>query len=982
MTSPVLDSLDTETLRYLWTSELDPLFWRPGRIGVASAWYGHIPFAHWIIRAAKPHTLVELGTHNGVSYSAFCEAVLRSGSDARCYAVDTWWGDDQAGHYGEEVYRDFRRFHDGHYGAFSELLRCTFDDALPYIPDATVDLLHIDGLHTYEAVKHDFENWERKLSDSAVVLFHDTNVRERDFGVWRLWEELRMRFPYFEFLHGHGLGVLVVGRSTSAQVAALCSLRDPTLVHAIRERFSLLGERWTQDQFQRLQEGELVARDSRILSLQTEVAAREGRILSLEAEAARRSVTEAQLRARAAQRAAQARAKTANAMMPAPEAEVKTRTQKSVKSSIKVPDLFDCQTMKRNGRVAVVLHLHYSDLWPEFEQAISSISEPFDLFVTATSRDIEVEERIHKLFPQGKVLHFENRGRDVLPFVVLTNSGVLFRYELICKIHTKRSLHRVDGDDWRRVLLDGVLGGQDLVNCILEAFERDPDLGIVVADGQIYGWEQSHWAGNLERVRSLGAKIGIQEIPDGSPFPGGSVYWIRPFLLRQLAALELSSEDFEPEPLPADGTTAHAVERLLGLICHDAGMRIVESSKLSDSESMAVIPTQRYPYLVAFYLPQFHPIPENDTWWGTGFTEWTNVTRAVPMFGHHRQPRVPADLGFYDLRLPEVREAQAELARHYGLSAFCYYYYWFNGQRLLHRPLDEVLQSGSPDFPFLICWANEPWSRNWDGGDREVLVPQTYEPGWVKIFARDIAPILKDRRYLRIDGKPVVLVYRIMHIPDRAAAFSQLRIALREENIEEIYLIAGWFNIQGDQPAPTEPRELGVDSYFEFPPHGLQITEITKSIPETAPNFTGRIYSYDSAVQSSLAHLNESRTPSRFRGVMAAWDNTARRLKKGHIIHGATPAKFRRWLRQVVNHEAHVTETTGRIVFINAWNEWAEGTYLEPDCDYGHGWLEAVASALGTSPGSLNSLEDTKDGQYSHRRVPTDKKPHFTDPLV
>jgi hypothetical protein len=300
MTTRELDPLETETLRYLWTPDLDPLFWRPGRIGVGSAWYGHVPFAHWIVGAVKPRTLVELGTHNGVSYSAFCEAVVRSGLDTCCYAVDTWLGDDHARHYGEEVYLDFRRFHDSRYGAFSHLLRCTFDDALCYMLDAGLDLLHIDGFHTYEAVKHDFESWCNKLSDCAVVLFHDTNVRERDFGVWRFWEEIRTKFPSFEFLHGYGVGVLAVGPSIPPQVRALCSVREPACVRAIRERFSLLGERWILEAREQLQEREIAARDSRILSL--------------EAEAARRSSTEAQFRARAAERAAEARAEAARAM--------------------------------------------------------------------------------------------------------------------------------------------------------------------------------------------------------------------------------------------------------------------------------------------------------------------------------------------------------------------------------------------------------------------------------------------------------------------------------------------------------------------------------------------------------------------------------------------------------------------------------------------------------------------------------------------
>jgi glycosyltransferase involved in cell wall biosynthesis len=279
-------SSDTDTLRYLWTPDLDPLFWREGRSGVLSAWYGHVPFAHWIVGVARPRTLVELGTHNGVSYSAFCEAVVRNGLETRCYAVDTWQGDDQAGHYGEEVYLDLRRFHDERYGAFSELLRCTFDEALASFAEASVDLLHIDGLHTYEAVRHDFESWRPKLSESAVVLFHDTNVRVGDFGVWRLWEELRTQFPSFEFLHGHGLGLLAVGPSIPSEVLEFCSLREPAKVHATRERFSLLGERWWLGRRELEHEAEVAAGEARIRFLESDDRAREAHIQSLESELA------------------------------------------------------------------------------------------------------------------------------------------------------------------------------------------------------------------------------------------------------------------------------------------------------------------------------------------------------------------------------------------------------------------------------------------------------------------------------------------------------------------------------------------------------------------------------------------------------------------------------------------------------------------------------------------------------------------------
>ncbi|MEM5438194.1 class I SAM-dependent methyltransferase [Paraburkholderia diazotrophica] len=224
--------------------ELAPLFWRPVRLGITSAWWEHVPFAHWLVASIRPRSIVELGTHNGVSYSAFCEAVVREGLDTQCSAVDTWLGDEHAGRYSEGVYAELRTFHDSRYGSFSTLVRSTFDEALGYFPDCSIDLLHIDGLHTYDAVRHDFESWLPKLTDRAVVLFHDINVRANDFGVWKVWSELQERYPSFTFTHGHGLGVLAVGKAVPAAARQLCSIDDDSRVNSIRERFALVGERW------------------------------------------------------------------------------------------------------------------------------------------------------------------------------------------------------------------------------------------------------------------------------------------------------------------------------------------------------------------------------------------------------------------------------------------------------------------------------------------------------------------------------------------------------------------------------------------------------------------------------------------------------------------------------------------------------------------------------------------------------------------
>jgi GT2 family glycosyltransferase/glycosyltransferase involved in cell wall biosynthesis len=257
-----------ETLRYLWDPRLDPLFWALTRTGVVSAWFEHIPFAHWLVQVVSPRILVELGTQGGVSYSAFCESVLRLNLPTQCFAVDTWKGDDHTGYYGEDVFLDFERFHSARYASFSEFLRCTFDEALIQFAEDSIDLLHVDGYHTYEAVRNDFENWCCKLSERAVVLFHDTNTRERDFGVWKYFAELKTEYPSFEFTHGHGLGVLAVGEQVPTEVVALCKLDDPRKVSAVRNRFARIGERWSTFWRAEQAERDVSERQARLVGLE------------------------------------------------------------------------------------------------------------------------------------------------------------------------------------------------------------------------------------------------------------------------------------------------------------------------------------------------------------------------------------------------------------------------------------------------------------------------------------------------------------------------------------------------------------------------------------------------------------------------------------------------------------------------------------------------------------------------------------------
>jgi lipopolysaccharide biosynthesis protein len=342
--------------------------------------------------------------------------------------------------------------------------------------------------------------------------------------------------------------------------------------------------------------------------------------------------------------------------------------------------------------------------------------------------------------------------------------------------------------------------------------------------------------------------------------------------------------------------------------------------------------------LIAFYLPQFHPIPENDAWWGEGFTEWVSVRRAKPNFAGHVQPRVPTELGYYDLRDPATRQAQADLARAHGLHGFCYYYYWFNGRRLLGRPLAEVVASGRPDFPFCVCWANENWTRRWDGGNDELLIAQTYSPESERALIGDLLPLFRDPRYIRVHGRPLVLVYRANLLPEPRRAAETFRRVARDAGESEPYLAMVHI------PGMASPPEWGFDAGVEFPPHSTEIRTLTEHIEKLNPAFVGDVWDYVSAARYAM----ERPLPDFpfHRGVMVGWDNTPRLQNNGHVFVNTHPENYRRWLAAMVEQAREKRSGDDRIVFINAWNEWGEGCYLEPDEQFGRGYLEATRAAV------------------------------------
>jgi hypothetical protein len=345
--------------------------------------------------------------------------------------------------------------------------------------------------------------------------------------------------------------------------------------------------------------------------------------------------------------------------------------------------------------------------------------------------------------------------------------------------------------------------------------------------------------------------------------------------------------------------------------------------------------------IIAFYLPQFHPTPENDRWWGKGFTEWTRVTRARPQFADHYQPHVPERLGFYDLRLPETRARQAALARGHGVHGFCYYYYWFGTKTLLDRPLTEMLANGEPDIPFCLCWANENWTRRWDGGERELLLEQRYGPELDSALIEDLMPFFRDRRYLHVRGAPVLLVYRPGAIPEPLGTTTRWRRAAQEQGLPDLHLVAALtFGLQ-------DPRPLGFDAGVEFPPHGENLPENACTVAGLEPGFAGEVVDFRAVARRRLALPPP---PFRlYRTAMAGWDNTPRHGRRAVVFQGASPEAYGEWLRALVT-AARLGHPDHRLVFVNAWNEWAEGAHLEPDERFGTGYLEATRRALAPVP--------------------------------
>ncbi|QHG86009.1 glycoside hydrolase family 99-like domain-containing protein [Xanthomonas cucurbitae] len=387
--------------------------------------------------------------------------------------------------------------------------------------------------------------------------------------------------------------------------------------------------------------------------------------------------------------------------------------------------------------------------------------------------------------------------------------------------------------------------------------------------------------------------------------------------------------DWVPEP--ARGRSGHGIARRPAARSDQAAIGHVPYRTEALPE---VLPAS----LIAFYLPQFHPIPENDAWWGRGFTEWRNVARALPQFEGHLQPRLPADLGFYDLRNPQIMREQARLAQEYGLAAFCFYFYWFAGKTLLEMPILQWHEDDSITLPFCLCWANEKWARRWDGRGDDILIDQAHDADDDLAFIAHVASYMRHPKYWRVEGRPLLLVYRPNLLPEPAQTAARWRTWCRDNGIGEIHLAY----VQGfERP---DPRDIGFDAAVEFPPNMSTPPSVAAQQRLLNPDFSGEVL--DWRVLASEIAQRPLRDYTLYPGVNPGWDNEPRRSGKGRVYLHASPRRYRDWLSNTVRQRLANAPAAHRLVFINAWNEWAEGAVLEPDMRLGHAWLEATRQAL------------------------------------
>jgi GT2 family glycosyltransferase/glycosyltransferase involved in cell wall biosynthesis len=591
-----------------------------------------------------------------------------------------------------------------------------------------------------------------------------------------------------------------------------------------------------------------------------------------------------------------------------------------------MPDFFRVRSAAAPSKSVIVALIDTPEGWSDFDQkAASGALENFDVLIALREKHfINAFHSDFQQFNDFSLVEYASRIGSAGIFQHIIDSSILFEYERIV------FLNYADDTFARDERIDG------LVNAA-----NSEDVGVIAGEVTSYGKFRTP---EIQRFLNIVLpRLGCSVPQADFPVPVGSSLYINPLILRQFTALKISLTDLTGGDKEDKTRWYSKALALLGYFSYEGDLSVQVGKPDQAGILSADSAVQRTIKVIAFLLPQFHPVKENDQWWGRGFTEWNNVIRGRPLFRFHYQPRLPKDLGFYDLRHPDTQKHQAKLARDHGVYGFCYYYYWFDGKKMLNEPIEQMLKSGSPDHPFCVCWANENWSRNWDGQERFVLLKQHYSMASHRTLILEFIEMMRDRRYIRHNGKPVLVVYRIRVIPNWLEVAAMWREECRKAGIGEIHLCAVRFGLE---PLDGPPAEVGLDSYVMFPPHETVREDVRDKVLDLDSKFRGEIFSYDGVTHGDLTRFKDNYPWPVHRGAMMGWDNTARRLTDSRIFQGATPLKFRKWMKGIVEQEITHNPDKESLLFINAWNEWAEGSALEPDQKFGDSYLRAVRSTV------------------------------------
>jgi len=607
-------------------------------------------------------------------------------------------------------------------------------------------------------------------------------------------------------------------------------------------------------------------------------------------------------------------------------------------------------------RVAIHLHVYYDDMLEDCIKYLNNVPAAFDLFVSVPEgRDIDrCAKALGGALPLARNICVEavpNRGRDIAPFIVQFGKR-LESYDIVGHFHTKKSPQCESLTGWFKNLMDTLCGSRTGVAQIFGLLAGDGK--VVYPAGRRLTREHDGWSDNFEIARDLVRQTGHFNLADFPyvEFPQGTMFWARTECLRNYLQLPLSFADFPKEPIEADGTLAHALERLVLIYSTPFPGRNyrLESPELSCEPREYY--EEQYDFsaqikhdtikVLAYYLPQFHPTPENDEWHGKGFTEWYKVRAANPLFHGHYQQHVPhPDVGYYHLDSPAQLARQADQMHQAGVHGLIFYHYWFSGKLILEKPAKMLLENPQINMPFSFCWANENWTRRWDGNEKEILLGQVYSQNDARDFIRYMIPFFKDARYIKVDGRPLLFVYRPSSMEQCDDYLAIWRQECADAGVAAPYVVATLTR------GATAPRDYGMDAAVERVLQdwtGGAVPDVKHQLRPYG-QVNGSVLDY-TAVADHYMEKPLDNDYVLFRSLVPTWDNTARYGTEAFALHGFNTAKMQEWMESLIRYSEQNLPADRRFVVVNAWNEWAEGAHLEPDLRFGYGYLNAIGRAM------------------------------------